>query len=249
MRKQFLSSRIFSLLICLFLIFATAVMIHSCKKDSKPETSLEISENKKDPATSSKTDTVPKTTANKYAGPCPYECDDPRCVNYSEPCTGGGGGGGTVVKPMTAIFQNINYTQLQQLLNANDSVAVENFLYPLANQIADQIQAKYGENIRDEIGDFPQAMVMLGLFEYGKENNISLDEQTLARMADPYGCFTAALGGIIGINDIRGVYQDFLHGVSPRTVVRTLKTFGKRIFTGIAIGFAVVELAICLDWI
>lgn len=71
MRKQFYPLRIFPLLTCLFLIFATVVMIHSCKKDSKQEASPEVSENKKDLATSSKTDTVSKTTANKYAGPLP----------------------------------------------------------------------------------------------------------------------------------------------------------------------------------
>lgn len=149
---------------------------------------------------------------------------------------------------MTALFSSINHTQLQQLINANDSIGIENFFYPLANQIADHIYTKYGENISNEIGDFPQAMIMLGLFEYGVENNISLD-QTITMMAEPYGCFTAALGGIFMVNEIHGLYQDFRYGVSPRTITRGLKAMGKGVLRGIAIGFAVVELAICLDWI
>jgi len=92
---------------------------------------------------------------------------------------------------------------------------------------------------------------MLGLFEYGIENNISLDsvESIMNKAAiDPYDCFTSALGGVVGISEIRGIYNDFRNGVSPRTILRTLKTFGRRVFAAISIGLAILALGDCLDW-
>ena len=219
----------------LLAIFVLSFVFNACRKEEKKTIEKADSE------------IAPKRPgANKYPGPCPYPCDDPECIPYHDYC------GGAELDPhaMTTLFSNINHTQLQQLVNGNDSAAIETFFYPLANQIADHILAKYGEDIRDEIGDFPQAMVLLGLFEYGIENNISLDsvESIVNRAIDPYDCFSAALGGILSIPNLVDIYNDFKHGVSPRTILRTLKSFGKRIFTAIAIGWAVVELGDCLDW-
>lgn len=78
MRKQ----KIFLLPLTLAL---SVLLIFSCDKGKLNEENKEIAQPKKD--------SIRENTANKWAGPCPYECDDPRCVNYSEPCTGGGGGG------------------------------------------------------------------------------------------------------------------------------------------------------------
>ena len=220
----------------LLAIFVLSFILNACRKEERKT----IEKSDSEIATK-------KPGANKYPGPCPYPCDDPECIPYYDYC------GGAELDPhaMTTLFSNINHTQLQQLLNANDSAAIETFFYPLANQIADHILTKYGEDIRDEIGDFPQAIVMLGLFEYGIENNISLDsvESIMNRAAiDPYDCFTSALGGIVGISEIRGIYNDFRNGVSPRTILRTLKTFGRRVFAAISIGLAILALGDCLDW-
>lgn len=35
-----------------------------------------------------------RNSVAKSSEPCPYECDDPRCVNYAQPCSGGGSGTG-----------------------------------------------------------------------------------------------------------------------------------------------------------
>jgi hypothetical protein len=57
-----------------------------------------------------------------------------------------------------------------------------------------------------------------------------------------------ALGTVIGFADIQDIYDDFVHGVTPRTVLKALKALGRGIFTGIRIGLAILSLGDCLDW-
>lgn len=243
MRKRFTALRVFALTCFALMIFFTMVIsFNSCKKVAN-----EREEEKKEQNVKTETALKKKPSPAKIIGPCPYECDDPRCLNYSEPSPDCGGGG-TVPKPMTAIFQSVNHTQLLQLLNANDSIGVEDFFYSIALQVANQIKLKYGEDIRNEIGAFPQAMILLGLFEYGKENNISLDDSTALKAIDPYTCFRAALSEVFGVTAIRDLYLDFKTGASPRTIVRALKTLGKRTLFSITIGWAIWDLGDCLEW-
>lgn len=68
----------------------SVLVIFSCDKGKLIE---EKSEKENKEITQSKKDSSGANMANKYAGPCPYECDDPRCVNYSEPNPDCGGGG------------------------------------------------------------------------------------------------------------------------------------------------------------
>lgn len=144
------------------MIFVTAVGFNSCKK----ETSSKIQKpNEEEIATKKKKITT--YFIPTYCDDLENPCSDPACASYY------------ICNPdpnaMTTLFSSIDHAQLQQLLNGNNLAALENFLNPIANQIANHIYAKYGEDIHDEIGNEPQAMILLGLFEYGVENNYSLD--------------------------------------------------------------------------
>ena len=167
-------------------------------------------------------------------------CNDPACQPYYD-CE-------VDQYAMTALFSNINPTQLQQILNSTDSIAITNYFYPLANQVAAHLSIKYGDNISNEIGNNPQAMILLGLFEYGVENNFTLD--SIANRAE-YGdweCFMNAVVDGFGIGAVRTLYNDFKHGASPRTIVRAVKTLGSRMWLGLTVGWAIFSLGQCMDW-
>jgi hypothetical protein len=61
-----------------------SLFLNSCKKESKKPLEKEDSEI-----------AAKKPGTNKYPEPCPYPCDDPACIPYSDYC--GGGGGSTVI--------------------------------------------------------------------------------------------------------------------------------------------------------
>lgn len=218
------------------MLTATILVFNSCKKENSSTTAK---------TTEQEITTKKKPTTNFIDPACEglaNPCSDPRCAPYYN-CN---------LDPyaMTTLFSGIDHAQLQQLLNSNNLAALENFLSPIANQIANRIFTKYGEDIHDEIGNEPQAMVLLGLFEYGVENNYSLDGYNSAARTpyDNWMCFINALSDNFGISAIRSVYNDFRAGVSPRTVVRALRQLGTRIWLGFTIGIAIYSLGDCLDW-
>jgi len=151
---------------------------------------------------------------------------------------------------MGEILSTINQSQLSELMRLHSDEELEAYLTPYANQIADYVLAKYGEDIRPDIAGNPQVAVALGCFYYGRENGVSdLTSGYRAQYANPgWDCFKAALSGVLGIREIGAIYADFAHGVSARTIIGALKSMGRRVFWGIAIGLAVWELGDCLDW-
>ncbi len=151
--------------------------------------------------------------------------------------------------PVTTILQSIDYVQLQAIQNSGDTLAVEEFFLPYAKNIAEAIGLKYNVNLRAEYLESPSTMMVLGMCEFGVENGITSIDSVLLRASDPYSCFVAAVTGAIGISDMQSIYNDFVNGVSPKTVFGALRKIARRTLWGISVAFLIVDVAICLDWV
>ncbi|HEX6084474.1 MAG TPA: hypothetical protein VF266_08105 [Thermoanaerobaculia bacterium] len=164
--------------------------------------------------------------------------------------------GGSTPQSAAEILRGIDANALRQTALWGSDADLASALTPIANQVADYVLYKYGEDIRADIADHPESAVVLAFFYYGIENGFTADDiendcpsSTTARLASPVECFAEALDDLLGTDDIKNLYRDFTRGVSPRTVMSAVKTLGRRVAWGITIGIAVVKLAICMDWV
>lgn len=149
-----------------------------------------------------------------------------------------------------AILSSMNSTELENLINQEDSVGLYSSFSPGASQMAGYVLWKYDEDIRDQVDSFPHLVVLTGLFLYGAENDIQGDTTSLNRYAPPdaWTCFNAALGTVFSIPTVIGLYNDFRSGRAIRGLIGTMKALGTNFFRAIVIGWAVVQLGDCLDW-
>ena len=154
------------------------------------------------------------------------------------------------------LLSTLDGPRLLEVVRYGTDAEVDAALTPVANQVADYVEARYGEDIRADIAGYPEAALVLAVFYYGRESGITAEDlengggcsTAMARAANPMDCFLAALGGIAGINDIRALYADFTHGVSARTIIGAVKQMGKRVFWAVTIVVAVYELGDCIGW-
>jgi hypothetical protein len=148
------------------------------------------------------------------------------------------------------ILSGINYTELNRLIRAKDEAGLRNFYRPVSLEIAGYISSVYGEDILPDIADFPEGAAMLALFCYGKEKGIVVapSKRDPGNGGDPMSCFGAALGSLLGISDIRDLYNDFARGASPKTILKSLKVLGRRVATILNVAIAVYDLGDCLNW-
>ncbi|MBC7848637.1 MAG: hypothetical protein H7Y31_02820 [Chitinophagaceae bacterium] len=158
----------------------------------------------------------------------------------------------TMCRPsIIPILSTIDYAELQRLIHLRNDDALLRFYTPIARQIAGYVWQQYNEDVLADILSAPETGMILALFLYGKEMNILPPDRP-----DPgrdgggeMNCFTAALGGLIGIPEIKGIYSDFVSGrTSPKTVIKAVKLIGRRVATIIGVAIAVYSLGDCLEW-
>lgn len=142
------------------------------------------------------------------------------------------------------IFRKVDTAQLRRMIETENQREIELFFRPIAYEIAHYIYLNYKEDFKADSREFPLEVVTLGLFYYSMENNIDFSGQS--RMEDAFDCFTSAIGGLIGIGEIQNLYNDFTHGVSPKTILKTMKTMLRRVAGAITIALTVVEFVVCL---
>jgi hypothetical protein len=155
------------------------------------------------------------------------------------------------------ILGTIDGPTLMQLSRYATEEEVSAFLEPVADQVADYALNTYGEDIREDLVGYPEAALVLAMFYFGREHGIQPEDfdggggcsaKLRTNFASPGDCFMAALHSVMGIDDIRHLYADFMHGVSARTIIGAVKQMGKRVWWSVSIVIAVYDLGDCLGW-
>lgn len=81
MRKlKFVFPSISKLSVYLLLVLFSGYMLNACKKENSKQEKQKLTV-----SGTNKFGMVNDTALTKYPGPCPYTCDDPRCVGWAEP--------------------------------------------------------------------------------------------------------------------------------------------------------------------
>lgn len=148
------------------------------------------------------------------------------------------------------ILRSANPVTMQSIIQNQDSVAAMAFYSSMGSQIATYLDNIYNENLGEEVGDMPQAMVVLGLFQWGVERNLGpITPQEFVPDDDKaLNCFIGAVNGIIGISDVVGLYNEFKNGASIKTVLRSLRVALRRVATVFVIVTSVYGLGSCMNW-
>lgn len=127
--------------------------------------------------------------------PCPYECDDPRCVNYSEPCTGGGGGSMPIPQ---IILQNFFSTYDTNILKSTDSLQVKAYMInknvELINILCTNFPQTYKQNELNPEDEFITWAAIIHMIPEG-EGKFSTVQQ--ARLAIDWGCVRGVVLGFL----------------------------------------------------
>lgn len=153
---------------------------------------------------------------------------------------------------MEDVFLSTDYQTLRNALDEGDEDLANSIIVETAVKVNDYLINHYEVDFSEDLVEDPQSVVVAGLFYYGKELGIPDLEEYIPpseEAAVSFACFKAALGGMFSLPNIYAIYRDFVAGtVGPQTLIRTLRTMGKSIFYGFAIGYAIYELGDCLGW-
>jgi len=154
---------------------------------------------------------------------------------------------------MEILLRNLDSLTLRLLSQGGNPQACVAFYNSFGMQTAQYILANYSIDLRDSLNDTPEAMVVLGLFYYGKENGIgeiTSDEEGGQNYVpnDQFNCFMAAVGSLLAAGEVISIYNDFKRGVSARTIIRLLKAGLKKVATAWTVVTAIYSLGDCLDW-
>jgi hypothetical protein len=149
-----------------------------------------------------------------------------------------------------AIFQQIDPVYLQSLNSPGADPT------PFINQLSEEVCAymleKYQVDLNEDSWNVPAENVAVGLifaaFETGLYSNRASGSKVNIIEGGNLDCFISAVSGMIGIGEITALYNDFVRGVSARTVARALKFTLRRVATVVSVTFAIYEVGECLDW-
>lgn len=154
------------------------------------------------------------------------------------------------------IFQGIDPNYLQSIINGPNSGDAEVFMQNLSNQVRDYLLAAYNFDIYEEAWNVPSENVALGLmfaaFEtfpaYERTNADEIKKHSYLARNDSFDCFIGGVTGILGLRDITSIYNDFVRGVSARTIATTLRFMMRRVATAFTVAVTIIEVGDCLGW-
>lgn len=152
---------------------------------------------------------------------------------------------------ISQVFKRINSDTLKSYIDNNQLSLTEAFNLKLGNDIAEYIDDRYKIDIKNDVSDFPEATIVLGLFYFGKENGIQdlHPDSLLNRPADlALGCLFSAVGALLSIHDLRSLYQDFVSGIGASTILSTMKLMLRRVATVWTVVTTVYSFGDCMDW-
>lgn len=157
------------------------------------------------------------------------------------------------------VFSRFNVNEIKSTLeNPNDimltAVANKNALL-----ISKYLKEKNIIDTDEDVEHSSEAILVFALFQLGKEKNLSeILENDLANYHErapgsviggtAFDCLVGAIGSLIGLGEVRTLYNDYLQGVTPRTILRTLRTMVRRVGSVFIIISAVYGFGDCVNW-
>lgn len=122
--------------------------------------------------------------------------------------------------------------------------------YPKENNIIDT----------EEDGEHsPGAILVFALFQMGKEKNLGeILENDIANYqgrtagleigGGTFDCLVGAIGSLIDLGEVRVLYNDYMQGVTPGTILKTLRKMGRRVGSVFTIISTVFVFGDCVNW-
>jgi hypothetical protein len=160
------------------------------------------------------------------------------------------------------ILQSFNAEEIHQAIMSSNQQKIISTTIKHAGLISKYVKEVYNVDCSED-EDVPDATLVFGLFCYGKEKNLGQisDSESLSQGrtaggdvgtglggGDPLNCLIGAIGGIIGLGEIQVLYNDYVNGVSPTTVLKSLKVLVRRVASVFTIISAVYSFGDCLNW-
>jgi hypothetical protein len=161
-----------------------------------------------------------------------------------------------------SVFRGFDAKAIHNAITANDARNLTSVITKHSSMLSTYIKQRYNVDCTED-EDVPEATMVFGLFYYGKEKNLGeisdVDTPNQGRNAgdeigselaagDPFSCLLGALGSLGTFNEIKSLYNDFVHGVTPQTIIRSLKIMLKRVASVVTILIAVYGFGDCLNW-
>lgn len=149
------------------------------------------------------------------------------------------------------IFRAADHGAMQLIIQNQNVNGANAFYNSFGLNIASYLESVYAENFLNELEDMPEAMVVLGMFRWGVENNVGplpLEDSYAPDDDKAFNCFLGAVNGLIGISDIVGLYNEFKSGASAKTILRSLRVALRRVATVFVIVTSVYGLGSCMNW-
>lgn len=150
------------------------------------------------------------------------------------------------------IFKSLNGEEISSLYKSNNEDKANILTKDISNEIVKYAKDKYSIDMEEIFKDDYNVIVVGGLVFALMESNIAVEynpeNPDIKSLGQFEGCLYTSVLGLIGIRDINALIYDFKHGVSPTTIMRSLKLMVGRTATAITVVITVYEFGDCMNW-
>lgn len=152
----------------------------------------------------------------------------------------------------TEIFKGLDAAKLKALTSSGNQLETQIMMTSVANKVATYFYTHFKRDVRKDFIDDPNRLVILGLFYAAKESRDLAMQRAGGGLKLPndsaFDCFLTAVGTVIGIFDVKNIWNSIVAGATEDTVIAALKLIGGRVASIITLGIMVYEVGNCLNW-
>jgi hypothetical protein len=156
---------------------------------------------------------------------------------------------------------------LREVFSSLSKTTLQNLNPQTKRQIADRIVLYFNRrvnvNVREQLGYDDDGVILTGMICAAAS---SPDPQVQAMRttinftpvlppldiyaSNSWGCFIAAVGGILNLADAKSIWQGLVNvGLNSKTVISAVTVIAKRASVGIQLGFTVLGFVNCMGWL
>jgi hypothetical protein len=161
-------------------------------------------------------------------------------------------------KNIEELFKTFDGKAYKKFIEDKSELEITLMNKELASKISKYLESSYGKNIEEYSKSDPEAVILLGLFYNLKEKGVEgIDENgqalyggtpTSVSDGDALGCLLAGVGALIGLADIRNLYNAFVAGAAEATIIGSVKIIFKRIGIIFGVISAIYSIGHCFGW-